>query len=468
VSERYPGGIITKSPTTPTGPYATGAAPGVWTLDQQLQYQQQGVWPTANYYAPYISTWYNLYNSPNYSAALIGTDLYTAGVRASGGSGNAGLTIAKYDAQGNQSGFEKASNSQIAAGGMITTDASGNLYLVGTEGSSIYIYKAVASTFTYTWARYISSFDSVEYPCAAVDSSGNVFIFAGVYTNCVYTGYIAKFNSSGTLQWQKYTPFKNGTYKNIKTDNSGNVYIVGGVDTGTGYGQATIAKLDTNGNVSWSKTINIGNASITGQFSALAIEPNGANVYASGFLTTGNNLLGIAKYNSSGTRQWVRTFGGSDPMSFTPSIAIDSNSNVYAAATYGFNYILSMVKYNSSGTIQWQRSLTGASSYRMYSTSAVMTDIDRPLFIADSYPAGSSSLSKIVSIKTPTGGTGTGTYYVGGVNYTYATTSLTDSTPTVSEVSGYVTVSTASKSVVTPAAVTFSDTFNTYDKVNLT
>jgi hypothetical protein len=47
MSERYPGGIITKSPATPTGPYQDGAAPGIWTLDQQLQYKQQGIWPTA-------------------------------------------------------------------------------------------------------------------------------------------------------------------------------------------------------------------------------------------------------------------------------------------------------------------------------------------------------------------------------------------------------------------------------------
>jgi hypothetical protein len=47
MSERYPGGIITKNPATPTGPYQDGAAPGIWTLDQQLQYKQQGIWPIA-------------------------------------------------------------------------------------------------------------------------------------------------------------------------------------------------------------------------------------------------------------------------------------------------------------------------------------------------------------------------------------------------------------------------------------
>jgi hypothetical protein len=61
VSERYPGGIITKSPATPTGPYQNGTAYGVWTLDQQLQYQQQGIWPTAGLLPNYIEDVFSTY-----------------------------------------------------------------------------------------------------------------------------------------------------------------------------------------------------------------------------------------------------------------------------------------------------------------------------------------------------------------------------------------------------------------------
>ena len=61
MSERYPGGIITKSPATPTGPYQNGTASGVWTLDQQLQYQQQGIWPTAGLLPNYIEDVFSTY-----------------------------------------------------------------------------------------------------------------------------------------------------------------------------------------------------------------------------------------------------------------------------------------------------------------------------------------------------------------------------------------------------------------------
>ena len=48
MSQKYTGGFITKTPVTPAGPYAEGAASGVWTLDQAMQYTKQGIWPQAN------------------------------------------------------------------------------------------------------------------------------------------------------------------------------------------------------------------------------------------------------------------------------------------------------------------------------------------------------------------------------------------------------------------------------------
>ena len=47
MSQKYPGGLITKSPITPSGPYETSTASGIWTLDQQAYWQKLGQWPTA-------------------------------------------------------------------------------------------------------------------------------------------------------------------------------------------------------------------------------------------------------------------------------------------------------------------------------------------------------------------------------------------------------------------------------------
>lgn len=47
MSKKYIGGLITKTPVTPAGPYQNGAASGVWTLEQAEYYIKQGIWPIA-------------------------------------------------------------------------------------------------------------------------------------------------------------------------------------------------------------------------------------------------------------------------------------------------------------------------------------------------------------------------------------------------------------------------------------
>lgn len=46
MSKQYPGGLITKSPVTPSGPYERSSAPGVWTVNEAEFWRSQGKWPT--------------------------------------------------------------------------------------------------------------------------------------------------------------------------------------------------------------------------------------------------------------------------------------------------------------------------------------------------------------------------------------------------------------------------------------
>jgi hypothetical protein len=45
--QNWPGGVINKTPPTPSGPYEDSMASGVWTLQQAADYVKQGNWPTA-------------------------------------------------------------------------------------------------------------------------------------------------------------------------------------------------------------------------------------------------------------------------------------------------------------------------------------------------------------------------------------------------------------------------------------
>jgi len=55
MSQRYPGGFITKTPTAPT----SSAAPGIWTVDQAMQNQKAGNWPAPP--SPYIEDYFSTY-----------------------------------------------------------------------------------------------------------------------------------------------------------------------------------------------------------------------------------------------------------------------------------------------------------------------------------------------------------------------------------------------------------------------
>jgi hypothetical protein len=49
MSNRWPGGLIRKTPVTPNGPNQFGAASGVWTLAEASYWTKQGLWPIAGF-----------------------------------------------------------------------------------------------------------------------------------------------------------------------------------------------------------------------------------------------------------------------------------------------------------------------------------------------------------------------------------------------------------------------------------
>lgn len=55
MSRKWPGSLITKTKVTPAGPYEGGAASGVWTLAEALQWTGKELWPLAgNTFTPLI------------------------------------------------------------------------------------------------------------------------------------------------------------------------------------------------------------------------------------------------------------------------------------------------------------------------------------------------------------------------------------------------------------------------------
>ena len=84
----------------------------------------------------------------------------------------------------------------------------------------------------------------------AVDGSGNVYVVGEADIGGQYDLIVAKYNSSGTIQWQRALVSDSG--HGIAVDSSGNAYVVGRTTTSTAGGNdISIAKYDTDGNIQW-------------------------------------------------------------------------------------------------------------------------------------------------------------------------------------------------------------------------
>jgi len=222
----------------------------------------------------------------------------------------------------------------------------------------------------------------------ATDSSGNVYVAGytyGALNGEIFNGdqdaFIAKYNSTGAIQWTKLigTSFAERATA-LATDSSGNVYVAGYTygalngEINNGDRDAFIARYNSSGAIQWTKLL--GNNS-TDYVNDLAID-SFDNIYLVG--STGDNLNGelnsggydayIVKYNSGGTVQWTKLLGTSSPDEAN-AISFDSLDNFYVAvSTFGdLNGVLNkgfldahVVKYNSAGIIQSTNQL-GTSDY---------------------------------------------------------------------------------------------------------
>ena len=242
----------------------------------------------------------------------------------------------------------------------ISVDSNGNSYIIGktygafagnvTQGAyDAYIAKYDTNG-TQTWIKQFGTNQDDETIGVSIDSNDNIYVlgstagaFAGNTNASGYDVFVSKYNSSGTQVWVKQLGSSGNNYANINgisTDSTGNVFITGYTDgtfsgnTSLGSYDGFVAKYSSTGTLAWVKQF----GTTSDDYSIASKTDSAGNTYVTGWTSgqlTGNTALGgydgfLAKYNTSGTRLWVKQFGTSSN-DYANGLSIDKLGNIYVS-----------------------------------------------------------------------------------------------------------------------------------------
>lgn len=444
MSMRYKGGVISATPPTTS----SSSAVGVWTLEQQLQATAGTGWPS---YPPYLIS--TLTSASGNNSRGIAFD--SAGnFYVTGGDPSVYLYLQKYNISGVLQ-WQKQLQTSVT-GHAVAVDSASNIcvaFYYASGGGGVIKFDSSGATL---WQKQLLPTNvGSDYAYGVdIDSSNNVYIAGATYTGTRWYQIVAKYNSSGTLQWQRTlaTTTNDAFAYSIKVSPAGNVYTTG-YNTGSGTFDVQIAKYNTSGTLQWQRSLDTTSREVG---TSITIDSS-ENIYIAGDGYSPAYCLFLVKFDTSGTLQWSRTLTSVTTKNGL-GIAIDSSSNIYLtgcdAVAPGLQYV---VKYNSSGTIQWQRSLTNL-RINSLSYNNLAIDSNNVLYLTAQANIGGSggANNSGVFYKLPSNGSKTGSYTVGAFSTTYAVGSLTEAAGTF----------TAATSSLTSATSTLTDSTTTFTSSN--
>ena len=341
-----------------------------------------------------------------------------------GGFSGTDAFLVKFNSSGVRQWATYYGGSEWDYGTSCAIDASGNIYMIGSTSSTSGIATAGAHETTVNdgflvkfnssgvrqWGTY---FEGNGNACTT-DASGNIYIVgltnstSGIATagahQTVMSGsgdaFLVKFNSSGVKQWGTYfggaSSGASGMEKGLScaTDALGNVYMTGHTPSTSGiatagahqtiYGgsstDAFLVKFNSSGVIQWGtyyggEGVDIGYSCATDASGNvyMAGDAQQQNLPASGISTIGAHQSAygggysdgfLVKFDSNGLRQWGTYYGGS-LLDVSFSCATDASGNVYMSgetqspngiATSGAHQTTVdgafLVSFNSSGVRQ--------------------------------------------------------------------------------------------------------------------
>ncbi|MBK7909423.1 T9SS type A sorting domain-containing protein [Candidatus Pollutiaquabacter sp.] len=283
-------------------------------------------------------------------------------------------------------------------GNGIITDDSGYVYVVGQSeygtdfGGGVSFYSAgqhdiflckYSPTGTLLWMRHAGGSDGDAGSAIGLDAQRNVYIVGEFETTCYFSptdsitvggandSFIAKYDNNGNLQWVRRAGGSSDCRaRGLAVDADGNSYWTGGFGGTSNFGginitssnggqDCYIAKYNANGQAVWVRKGG-GNrddrgrgAMLDGQGNLYVVGSFGTSATFSGTTITSNSAQQgafLAKYDTSGSLQWILPMGGCCDTIRAYSITRDNAGNIYTTGYFGSTMTLGSLSITSAGS----------------------------------------------------------------------------------------------------------------------
>lgn len=371
--------------------------------------------------------------SPNFALSKVVVDSNGDAIIAATDNSTFNMYVCKVDTDGAlvwSKEIDAGATPRISRLSAITVDSSDNIIIVGgydqDGGSSAYRETSYIIKLNSSGVKQWS--DNLRYASfgewlsgVVVDGSDNIYVCASMADDAnsyEFSGYVIKFNSAGTQQWNTrlYDSADYNYLNGIVLDTSGNIYVAGHGQGESGYDtnfRPTTMKLDSSGTLQFDNSFNLGIATNIFGY-GLAID-SANNIYANGENPVATDLW-VAKYNSAGTEQWRKklTLSGGiagSEASHHSNTCMDSSDNVYIVNTCTTTPQRGNVtSFDSSGSLRWSIDFEDTSATLSYNLYGCFVDANDNLFLSGRKLSATASDRRIILVKVPSSGNFTGVY----------------------------------------------------------
>ena len=337
------------------------------------------------------------------------------------------IFIVKYNSEGTVLWAKSTSVNYNFKSTSVSADFSGNVYVIGSFNSSTLTFGTTiltnvnvgfvdffivkfSSDGTVLWAKSAGGIRDDIGKSVSTDASGNIYVTGSFGSSAITFGtttltntgdngykdvFITKYAPDGTVLWAKSTGGNfNDFGQSVSADSSENVYITGSFESPSiTFGSTTLTQQDNNayssvyivkytpdGIVLWAKsasginyyesnsvsTDSSGNVYLTGSFVSDSISFGTTTLTKSSGL--GSDIF-IVKYSPDGTVVWANSAGG-NYVDHCYGLCTDSNGNAYVTgAFYSPSITLGTITLNNSFN-------TGNSDFFIAKYSGVSTGLN--------------------------------------------------------------------------------------------